>query len=308
MKLFKYIPVFCLIVCLFAPVGANAQAFMEPFSKDLPVYEDEFVPEESFSQQTHFYKEKPFGDKSLGYEIRLPHSWKPAEQLDSTAQNISNKVLGDIARYNSEARLEERSRIVIQVSELEHQMSALHWFMQYAISKGITLEGIKEFSYSHIQALHVIIEKDISYAVRTIAWISGNRMMFVKFYTPFDVWKDERVLQSQIMNSFKLTSPAPAEIEPLKPFYFLDIGQFKYPKSWGLNSPKFRSIDEMKASVINYSDVGELDGKIDVKLISAYSEISLEEAIEQTKEDLKLLKESIKESHKQIEVLFNRFF
>ena len=29
---------------------------------------------------------------------------------------------------------------------------------------------------------------------------------------------------------------------------------------------------------------------------------------DQTKEDLKLLKESIKESHKQIEVLFNRFF
>lgn len=269
------------------PVSAPAQDILAQFEKELPVYTNEFVAQEQFEADTTLYEEVPFKDENLAYSIRLPKTWTKAEQAGLSAYSVSNKVLGEIARYNSEARLEERSRVTIQVIQLERQMSALNWFMQYAINKGITLEGVKEFSYSRVEALHVEIKKDISYAVRTISWITGNRLVFVEFHTPFDVWKQERVVQSQIMADFKLVSPAAPDVEKLKDFYFLDIAQFSYPKSWILNSPKLRSIDEMEAQLINNNDIGDLDGNIDVRLISAYSEFSLEQAIEQTKEKLK---------------------
>jgi hypothetical protein len=276
-----------IVVALLSPLPAKAQDILAQFEKELPIYTEEFVSQEQFEAETNLFEEMPFKDKNLGYSLRLPRSWTKSEQTGLSTYSVGNKILGEIAQYNSEARLEERSRISIQVLTLDRQMSALNWFMQYAINKGLALEGVKEFSYSRVEALHVEIKKDISYAVRTISWITGNRLVFVEFHTPFDVWGQERALQSQIMADFKLTSPAAPDIEELKDFYFLDIAQFQYPKSWELNSPKLRSIDEMGAQLINNSDIGDLDGKIDVKLISAYSDFSLEEAIEQTKEDLK---------------------
>jgi len=263
---------------------ATAQKIYKQFKKELPHYDD--LPIQEFEAKTTLYDVIPHEDPGLSYKVRLPKSWTESKSLGWNVYKTSDKVLGEIVRYYSEARLDSRSRFSLDVLELSHEISALHWFMHYTITNSIMLQGIEEYGKSKIEALYIIVENGTSYAVRAIAQITGNRIVLAKFYTPIAYWKEERALQDQVMRSFSLKYPKDRYIEDLKTIYFLDIAQMKYPQSWFVKEPNMRSVDYMSLRLVNLSKSNTLDGKIDINLISTYSDKDLQSQYEWHKKEI----------------------
>lgn len=264
--------------------SANAQKIMEQFKKELPVYD--FLPQDEFDKKTIFHEVVPQGDKELTFSISLPKDWQESKELSLNSQKVSNKVFGEIAKYHSPSRPIGRSRFTIEAIKIDYEISAMHWFMNFVLKNAITLEGIKEYSPSRVEALYVVVEKDVNYAVRSIAQITGNRMVLARFFTPFTAWDQERALQNQVMSTFDLKKPKAVDIEALKDFVFLDIAKMKYPESWYLKEPNTRSVDEMGLRLVNLNEINVLNGRIDVALVSSYSERTLEQQYDWHKKEI----------------------
>lgn len=286
-NMIRYFIVLALIFPIFAGIpsgAAQAQKIMEQFEKELPTYPP--LPIEEFEEKTEPHDVVPFNDKELTYSINLPKGWSENEDKSLNNYTVSDKVLGEIAEYYSPARAGGRSRFTIEALEIKYEISALHWFMNYALTNSLSLEGVKEYTKSKVEALYIVVEKDVNYAVRTVAQISGNRIILAKFYTPFTVWNEERALQNQVMNTFDLKYPKSVNIEKLKSMIFLDVAEMQYPESWYLKDPNTRSVDEMSVRLVNLNEINVLNGKIDVNIISTYSEQKLEERYEWHKKEI----------------------
>ena len=67
---------------------------------------------------------------------------------------------------------------------------------------------------------------------------------------------------------------------------FLDVAEMKYPESWYLKDPNTRSVDEMSVRLVNLNEINVLNGKIDVNIISTYSEQKLNERYEWHKKEI----------------------
>ncbi len=279
----KFLVIACFSFLVLAQ-AASAQKIMGQFKKELPKYE--FMPEKDFKEKTALYDTVPFEDKELSYSIRLPKIWKESENLSLNTYKVSDKILGEIVRYYSEPRLGDRSRFAIQVLQLDYEISALHWFMNHVITNAITLEGIKEYNKSKVEALYVTIEEDVSYAVRVVAQMTGDRMVLAKYYTPISYWDEERVMQNQVMSSFNLKYPKAVHIEDLKSIQFLDVAEMKYPKSWFLKKPNMRSVDDMSVRLVSLNEINVLNGKIDIAMISTYSQRNLEDQFDWHKKEI----------------------
>jgi len=287
-----------LILALWSQAAA-AQNIREQFEKKLPVYESEFLPAEQFEETTQAYDVVPFDDEELHYKVRLPKDWTESKTEGLNTYTVSDKVLGEIARYYSPAELGLRSRFSIEVMQVKYEISALHWFMNHVITNAITLQGVKEYSDSRVEALYVLVIDDTSFVVRSVVQMTGDRIVLAQLFTPLKLWQEQRGVQNQIINSFDLTTPKAVNIEELKTMRFLDIARMQYPASWYIKQPNTRSVDEMSVRLVNLNEINVLNGKIDIDLISTYSDHSLEEQYE-------TLKKEIEETGLEIQYLMDK--
>lgn len=254
--------------------------------KNLPPLKPvEFMPEAEFEEQTRLIEETPFDDTFMAYSVRLPKDWTPSVEppKDYTkGGSLSERLLGILARYVSPPHLHQRSSFTLEALHLSYEIDARNWFINYALANGYVLEGINALSERRGEAIYVEVSGDTTYAVRLAAVINGPRIVIARYAVPQDLFAQERVMQAQSINSFRLLNFEETGVEERKSHAFLDQSQFNYPASWETDIPPVRSIERMKGTV--FHGVGEEEsrkiwGQINIYLISKLVETNLVEEI-----------------------------
>lgn len=278
--------------------AAAAEKKADKFEYKKPMPKIKLLPDDEFIEKTTAYDIKPVKDEALEYTVRLPKAWKKAEG-ESTGMDLllSNKMFGNVSRFVSPANFDSPfpSQFTIQVIGLEYELSAEQWFVQYLLSNGYALQGLSVHDEDRAEAMYVTVERNISYAVRSVAIRNGKRIILGRYKMPIERWENEKSFQAQAITSFKLANTQDELVEKMKDYHFLDIAKVQYPESWTLRAPPFRSIDRLDIELLSIRHVPEelrkrgdtvLNGKVGLSLISEISSDSVDDEINKLKEGL----------------------
>jgi hypothetical protein len=282
---------FLLIALLLSPVMASASIGID-LDKIKPLTEVEYIPEEEFNERTRLEEVIPYDDEFLAFKVRLPKEWSEnlaelSEQSKPDAKPTQN-ILGTVARYFSPPNQHLRSFFELEVSELTYEIGARNWFINYVISKGLSLEQVGAEGDRAVEAIYVEVKGDITYIVRVKAIINGPRMVMAHYYLPMELYQEERVLQAQVIKSFELTNRHEVGVEELDIYGFLDQSFFEYPVSWKLSAPYVKSIDRMRAMLHHSTRIGKLDGQINIYLANRMTDTTRSNEIKLYKEKLEI--------------------
>jgi hypothetical protein len=280
------------VVLIGAALPVHAEDILKSYAKPLP--EIPLLPAEEFDAQTILYEDVPAGDEALSYKFRLPKDWKKPEDSAMTSYQISNKILGEIVRFYGPPIVDSRSFFSLQAINLEYQLTAQQWVLQYLLSNGYTIQGMHEVSKKRAEALYVKVENGTTYVIRAIAQMNGKRVVMAQYFMPADNWESEKQLQAQVMGTFELTHPVHEQVEEMTKYHFLDIAEFQYPVSWEFRAAPLKSADRMSFELfnieseqkINWKNYKTLNGRIQVDIISYDSSDTVEAEIEGFKEAL----------------------
>lgn len=253
---------------------------------NIPDLKEFKLPEDEFLAKTKLFNEVPFSDRFLAYSIRLPSDWTKFTLGGSQSLDTNRNLLGEVARYYGPPSLQVRSYFTIQATELGYDVTAKNWFLNYVMSRGYTLRGLKVVSDKRVEAAYILLEKDISYVVRAVAEINGSRMILAMYFIPESEWQKEGVIQAHCMTTFKFLSPEKARVESIHTYAFLDLMRFDYPSSWRLQAPSIMSIEAMNARIINANEKSVLNGQIDLHLVSTELDTTLPEEIKNVQKEL----------------------
>lgn len=249
-------------------------------------------------------------DPDVNYRFRLPKGWieLPSPKTDNVSLNA--ELFSDISNYVSPARGDIRSRFRVRSLELKHLVSAENWFLNYTLSLGTNIDGIKVKSDRSLESQYTVLDKGQTYQVRASAQVSGSRIVVAEYLVPAEYAVKERDQQIWTVTSFALTSPNSKPIEDTNTYSFVDIVKFDYPQSWMLYSPPILAIDRMNASILNLHGVSKelikdldiynakMDARIDVRVIA--KSLNTNEMAE-----IALLKQEMKEKGIEIGDLIN---
>lgn len=262
---------------------ANAQMLDMAKVATLPNFD---IPANEFMSQTEAFQDTPFGNKYLAYKVRLPKGWVKKETNISNTMDLSKKLLGEIGGYYGPAHHGGRSTFEIQASELDYEITAQNWFMNYIFSRGYTLQGLQKISDKRIEVLYVVLEKDQSSVVRAVVEVNGSRIVMAMYSVPEAQWNTERAFQSTVLKSFQFISPEPIRVEEKRTYAFLDLLRFDYPKSWRLLAPNIFSIEAMDAKIVNAQEDSVLNGEVDIHVVSTEVDTTLSEEIKTVQKSL----------------------
>jgi hypothetical protein len=287
-----------LLCFLTVLLSAPAMAAIGVNIADIPgLKEYELKPREEFEKTTKAIKqENPYGDSKISYEFRVPKKWSLNVQQapiggGEGGSPLSKSVLTIIAKYISEPKNLQRSTITVEAQELAYEISAKNWFINFIINNGYSLSGMTEKTVREIEALYVALENDVTYVVRTRVIINGSRLVVVRYYLPQENYEEEKVLQAQVMASFRLLQPTKERIETQETYGFLDQSYFNYPKSWTLKEKSILSIERMSALLTQEMTDRKtqiLEGHIKIKVISRLLKTTLAQEIENFRKELKI--------------------
>ena len=279
-------------------------------SDKVPRYDT--LTEEQFAAQSDLYKEKPYGDKYLEYKIRLPKGWRKGseewqgignedeerekernkqETLGTAKENVATaamnqRVLGKLRRYFGANRIGTLSYLEVSALELDFDVSARNWFINYILNHGYTLEAMEEISAKRVEALYIVFDKDTSYVVRTVAEINGSRIVLVSYYLPETNWNEERAFQEKVITSFRFISPEDKKIEATRTYSFLEMLRFDYPVSWKLLAPNINTVDSMEVRLINKDKHEDMNGEIHFHVISTELDTTLTQEVGYIRDDI----------------------
>ena len=265
---------------------AHSQAILKIFDVEMP--EIELLPNDEFVAQTYRQTETPVGAKELAFDLRIPKDWTKADDVSLGSLVISDNIRSNLAKYFGPVTTGTRHHMLVQVVGVNHQMTAKQWFVRYILENGYTVEGVTVHDERRAEGLYIFVEDNISYVARSIVQLNGKNVIFVQHFLPIEEWHDNKVMQAQMLNSFKLKRASKTNIEEMKDYTFLDIAKFEYPESWRLKANNIRSVDRMKAEILNLTEkkVGEervqsLSGRIGLHLISIFATKGIDEEIEE---------------------------
>jgi len=287
---FVYVLVFGLVVAGSAG-NAVAQKIAEQFKKPMP--EIEMFPQAEFEKETSLYTVEISNDPALSYDIRVPKGWTKIEGADLGSLSVSDKVAGEIGKFFGPATLSARSYVQVNAVSLDHVMTAEQWFIQYLLEQGYNSQGLKAHDDNNAEALYVTIQDAQSYVVRVMARINGQRIVTATYYAPVERWHEEKAMATAVLQSFQFNNPVEGFAEEVKTYEFLDLSKVHYPASWNIRVLPIRSIDRLKAQLINSTlleggrkGVVRLDGRIDIEMVSIFASDTLEDEMENYNESL----------------------
>ena len=265
---------------------------IERFKKPMP--EMQPMPEEEFLEKTAVHNDVPYNDKSLAYSIRWPKEWEKGEDKQVGNFALNTKLFTSISVFHGPPRMGGRSRLEIKAVDLQYELTAEQWYLQYVLESGQTLEGFIIHSDKKVEALKIIMEYDTSYYVRTMIILNGRRVLMAQYYVPMFFWNDEKALQAKSVQSFEVTYPREEVIENLMAFQFLDIAEVKYPDSWKVWAKPLTDVNKMNVKFLNVRETitkwkqtqESIEGQVDATLVSNMSSDSLLHEIEEYKKGL----------------------
>ncbi len=197
------------------------------------------------------------------------------------------RLLGPIARYVGPPNMLALSRLEVSAMQMSHDITTRNWFLNYILDRNYTLTGMEQVSDTRVEAEYVMIEKGISYVIRTAAISNGHRMVLVSYYVPEKFWDKQKDLQEMAISSFRFINPEKTIVDDKRTHAFLDLVKFSYPTSWKLIAPNIFSVDNMTAKLLYSTDATTLQGEIDVNLISTELDTNLMKEVEYIRADLK---------------------
>lgn len=294
----KCVSILFTIIVAGSPIVAGppslvfAQQITEQFEKPMPKVE--FMPKAEFEERTNLILEESEEDLSLSFSLRVDKDWVESGQGGVGDIVLGRNVLKELKKFFGPPSLTVRSKLVIEAVGLEYDMTIEQWFSQYLLSNGYSLQGLEVYDNDNAEALYVLLDQDISYAVRSVARVNGRHVLFAQYFVPVERWHDEKVMQAQTLDSFRLGTEVKEHVEEMETYKFLDISEFKYPVTWKLRALPVRSIDRMKVELLKLAEVegsdgkmrNRLDGQIDVEMVSIYASDTLEEEFERFREAL----------------------
>ncbi len=281
-----------LTVILVCGSGAvQAQQILDIFKKDMPKIE--LLPEEEFVEKTVSQHEMPVGARALSFSIRIPKDWTAADDVSLGSLVISDKIVSNMAKYFGPVSTGVRHRMSVDVIGVTYQMTAKHWFIQYILDNGYSVQGVTVHDDHRVEGLYIFVEDNVSYVVRSVVQLSGKNIVFVQHFLPLEEWHANKVMQAQVLKSFALDTLSTETIEKMKTYNFLDIAEFQYPESWKLKVKAIRSVDRMDAEILNRHEqqygarsVDLLSGRISFELISIFATQGVDNEIERFKAEL----------------------
>lgn len=256
--------------------GDPAPDIYSRFKKPMP--ELALMSDYDFISATKPITKKPYGDETLFFSMRIDKTWD--EGIDRSSSNfiMNEKLFLEISSYFSKPTIAGRSRIEIEALNIDSNLTAEQWYIKYILESGYTTEGMVTHNPNKIESLIVIMEKDYSYYLRTLAYINGSRVILVKYYVPTHYIQEQAVMQAMVLATFKLTHNKERVQKEMKPYRILDIVEFRYPEDWKIYVKDVRSVDRLAASIFNTVDGvdmsgrennSSIDGKVDILVISS---------------------------------------
>lgn len=289
---------FLLIVAGLALLSAPALAAIGVNVTDIPkLKEYEFPPQADFEKATRpVRQDNPYDDPYLSYEFRLPNDWENNVQavpiVDGEGQRfLSNSVLSIVGKYISKPKNLQRSTLTVEAQEVTYEISAKNWFINFIINNGYSLSGLTEISTQELEAMYVALQDDETFVVRVRVLINGSRLIVVRYYLPQDNYEEDKILQAQIIKSFRLTKETKERVEKQETYGFLDQSYFNYPVSWKLKEKSILSIERMSALLTQETIEDKrsvLEGHIKINVISRLLKTTLAREIETFRNDLKI--------------------
>lgn len=236
------------------------------------------IPMENFTRGTILHKIEA-QDELLAHRVRLPKKWKKVEaESRSKGAFLGTNVPDSIVRFVSPPRMDQRSEFRVRAVRLDHQITSRQWFTNYAIKNALTLAGMRKISRDRVEVSYASMINGQSYMIRAAAVINGQRMIIGEFITPDSYYSREKDVMVRVIDSFQLLNKVDQPSVATKTYGFVDIAEFQYPSNWTLKAPPVRSLNRMKAAVINVPEsrlqtqrnfeTEFLHGRIDIKLVS----------------------------------------
>lgn len=263
----RFVLVCVLVAALFLPFRGIAQTF--DIIRLVPMPTIPVLLQSYFEARTTLREETPGGDSHLSYSVRLPTDWEKSTDAGLRNYVLNTSVAGEVARYYGPPQGDKRSMFTVKALQLDYEISVRNWFINYVLTNGYTLQGFLQTSEDKVEALYVLVEGEQSYVVRASFQLNGRRMILAEYYVPYDLWHQEKSMQQSSIASFKLLSFDKSVVEILDTYNFLDLIEFQYPISWSLRASAIRSIDQMGVTLVNASKSGQMNGIIDIGVMSS---------------------------------------
>lgn len=269
-------------------------------------------------------------EKLVSYEIRLPKKWienaqgEAAEEIQNKLMKLKGRAIGGqggdgttpindsvlsvLGKYTGPATNLVRSYATVEAQGLVHEVSALHWMVNFVIGNGFTLTAATEFSSRHADGLYVQMTTDQTYVVLMRVFINGNRVIIARYYLPQENYDQEKDEQWMAISSFKLKNPSDQRIERQDTYAFIDQSYFDYPVSWTLEKQPILSIERMSATLY----LGQLEksgmifnAHIRVNAISKLLGTTLAQEIEKFKQGITIKDYSIGAFMENLDMKYN---
>lgn len=259
--------------------GEKAKAPMSPEEKKL--YDD-------FIARTQEYHDKPLGDPTLEFFIRLPKNWTQHPILSDGNSGLTRKLMGIISRFSGPAIGDIRPTLIVEALQLEHEITAENWVRNMALIEGFTLREIKPLSDRQALGSYVVLENGIPLFIRFSAIISGNTMLLARFSVPSSAAEQLSPYMRLSMESFRMVSLQGSSVEAVKPFNLREVLSLKYPLSWELRPPRYEGEDRVTVEMLNRPPKGDkLNGLITLVAVGKKSDdITLETEAARIREEL----------------------
>ncbi len=290
----KIIIIFAAFLFLLSGMNSNAYAEVRSFAAAKPLPVVDFMSPQEFEDKTIFVRNKFPEDTDLAYEVRVPNGWTEIK-IDSAGLSLSSKLLNTLAEYESliEKRA-KKSRLTIQAVELESPATPERWLLEYMLSLGYHVEYMGIHSGSRAEAVIAYIERGQSYVLRAIVEINGMKAMLATYSMPVESWAEESVMQAQVLDAFTVLNAVARPVENFQRYNFLSAAEMKYPLDWRLKAPPIESADRMEVNILNVPNLsdalrqsGDINGRVEVSLVSVYGTKNLEEELERQKKKFK---------------------
>lgn len=227
----------------------------------------------------------PYQTIELGFSIRLPKDWEYTENYETKTQTeLNQKLLGNIARFDSPRISTYRPRVIVQALEMPHEISAQHWLRHYILISGYTPDGeIESKNPREASGYYIYLEDGNSMRTFVRAQINKNTMLVAKFEIPHQLKTYMEYLQHKTLESFTLSYPEEGPIEDTKGFTMVDSIKLNFPSSWLVTDPDFRDMNRLSVNLKNMSESGSLQGFVSVVSVRRNRNTTLRTELENLK-------------------------
>lgn len=276
--------VFFLMTLLALPQTANASLLDLLHKKDQPAQQYPIQDDAAFNANTKSFRQIPFNDPKLEFDIMLPNDWKSEPVIKTSDQALKQDIPEDIARFKSPRIGTAQAVVTIQSKHLAHEISAENWLRNYAVTNGytpqekVTADGNKKATISYIS----VFEQNSTYTYARVQ-INGDIVEIARFEVPLYLREPMGFLQKKSIDSFRLIQTNDDPVEQQREYSLSDAVRFTYPESWEVHYPDFKDSNSMSVQIHNEAQSRQVDGLIRFVAVRRRAQTSLAQELETLK-------------------------